>query len=139
MAKGQGIGGGRPTKYKEEYCDITQYLEHCKLEPELPTICGYAVYVGVCEDTLYKWGEKHSKFSGTLREILVIEKRQLINRGLDSSYNSTIAKLLLSANHGMAEKTETKHGLTEATATLMGLIDGSSKGVLPAPEEAKDG
>ena len=39
---------------------------------------------------------------------------------------------------GQADKIETKHGITAATATLMGLIDGSSKGVLPAAEEAKD-
>ena len=55
--------------------------------------------------------------------------------GKDSAMLIFLGKNVL----GQADKIETKHGLTEATATLMGLIDGSSKGVLPAPEEAKDG
>jgi curved DNA-binding protein CbpA len=42
-----------------------------------------------------------------LKKILDEQKQRLLNKGASGEYNSTIAKLILSANHGMAEKKET--------------------------------
>jgi len=95
---------GRPSGYRKEYCDLSGYLDQCKDKEELPTKCGYACFIGVCEDTLTSWGSKYPDFLGSLRELINIEKRNLLNKGLAGTYNSTIAKLVLSANHGMKER-----------------------------------
>ncbi len=124
----------RPTKYKAEYATdeyLDKYIDDCLKNKWLVSLCGLAVYIGVCEDTLQEWRKVHSAFSVSLSRLKQVSKEMLFNKGLDSTYNSTIAKLILSSNHGMAEKTETEHTLSEATVSLLGLIDGKSKGKLP--------
>jgi len=98
--------GGRPTKYKPEYCDLTKYLKSSKVKGELPSICGYAVYLGVSEKTLENWGKTKEEFFRSLRKLLTISKQTLMNKGLKGTYNSTIAKLILSSDHGMRERTD---------------------------------
>lgn len=98
--------GGRPTKYKAEYCDLTPYLRHCKAKGDLPSICGYAVYLKVAEQTVDNWGKKNGEFLGSLKVLLTISKQTLMNKGLKGKYNSTIAKLILSSDHGMKERTD---------------------------------
>lgn len=119
---------GRPTKYKEEYIDkVDEYLElHQDKELEkvglksekgyekidyvlrvnLPTIEGFARFIGVNKTTLYEWDKKYQDFSNSLDKIRIEQQTRLINEGLAGNYNPTIAKLILSSNHGMKEKTE---------------------------------
>jgi hypothetical protein len=100
------MAGGRPSKYKEEYNTIEYlqgFFDQCKERKELVSLCGLAVYIGVCEDTLYEWKDKHSEFSESLKKIKQMSKNQLCNKGLDGTYNSKIAALILSANHGLRE------------------------------------
>ena len=127
-----------PTKYKIEYGTnefIDKFVSYCTDNKLLVSLCGLAVYVGVCEDTLQEWGKVHPKFSVSMAKINQISKQMLLNKGLISEYSPNMARFVLSANHNMAEKTETKHGVTEQAATLLGLIDGSSKGKLPSKGE----
>ncbi|GAI03151.1 unnamed protein product [marine sediment metagenome] len=129
---------GRPTKYKPEYSTedfLDGYIKACLRKKMLVSLCGLACYVNVCEDTLQEWGKVHPKFSVSMAKINQISKNMLLNKGLISEYSPNMARFVLSANHGMAERTETKHDITEATATLLGLIDGSSKGKLPTDKE----
>jgi hypothetical protein len=63
MAGRQGQGGGRPTKYKPEYCEQARKL--CLL--------GYtdkqlADFFEVNEDTINEWKKVHPKFSESLRK-----------------------------------------------------------------------
>jgi len=120
---------GRPTKYSKEMCDkVVVYLEERKddwklktfeyidskgkkdkkvdiiFEVNLPTIEGFALFLGVNKTTLYEWGKKHKEFSNSLEEIKTIQQEKLINHGLSGKYNPTIAKLILSSNHNMVEK-----------------------------------
>lgn len=98
---------GRPTKYKDEYATtefLAGFLKHCKHTGELVSLCGLACYCEVCEDTIQEWQKVHPEFSVSLSKIKQLSKQMLINKGLDSTYNSTIAKLILSSNHGMVEK-----------------------------------
>ena len=97
---------GRPTKYKPEFCNLTKYLAHCKAKGDLPSKCGYAVYLGVAEQTVENWGGKNKEFLGSLGILLTLSKQTLINKGLKGKYNSTIAKLILSSDHGMKERTD---------------------------------
>jgi len=101
--------GGRPTKYKSEYATrefIVDFKAWCKQTETLVSLCGYACYLEVCEDTLYEWAKIHPKFSESLAKLKQLSKQELINRGLTSQYSPNMAKFVLSANHGMAEKTE---------------------------------
>ena len=118
---------GRPTDYKEEYIlKVDEYLEQNtdeevqvvkqssekyemfdnKLKVKLPTIEGFARYIGVNKTTLYEWEQVQPEFSNALDKIRQEQQERLINSGLSGDYNSTIAKLILSSNHGMREKSD---------------------------------
>ena len=120
---------GRPTDFKEEYCQkADEYLElnqdedvqvvkqastekgyemyDTKLKVRLPTIEGFALFLGVNKTTLYEWEKRYPNFSNALEKIRTEQHNRLINSGLSSEYNSTIAKLILSSNHGYKEKSD---------------------------------
>lgn len=111
---------GRPSEYQEQYNELVdQYLQDCKdsyednkRTVELPTVGGFALMVGVNKQTLYNWADKHPEFLDSLNKIVEEQQKRLINQGLAGNYNPTIAKLILSSNHGMSEKTETKTDIT---------------------------
>jgi len=106
---------GRPTGYKKEYCaKVSEYLtankdsysKKGKLTVSLPTVDGFAVYIGVSRRVVYKWKDEHEEFMHSLDELLTEQKKRLLDSGLSGAYNSTIAKLVLSSNHGMREKSD---------------------------------
>lgn len=122
---------GRPAEYKEEYiAKVDEYLEEHqdeevqvvkqssekyemfdnKLKVRLPTIEGFARYIDVNKTTLYEWESKHEEFSNALDKIRIEQKERLLNSGLSGDYNSTIAKLILSSNHGMSDKQDITSG-----------------------------
>ena len=72
----------------------------------LPTVEGLAEFLGVARSTVFKWAEEYEEFSDSLEKLNEIQKRKLIKGALGGHYNSTIAKLILSANHNMVEKKE---------------------------------
>lgn len=113
--------GGRPTKYKEEYCSreyIQGYLDECEDKEELISICGFSCYIGSTEETLQNWGRKYPQFLRSLGIIKQKSKQMLCNKGLKGDYNSTIAKLMLSANHGLREGTDVTSGGESITIKL---------------------
>lgn len=122
---------GRPTKYKEDETNqiALGYIDSCgenhivldrvvikdgkvneeqyvKKEIKLPTFEGLAMTLNVNRDTLYEWSENYPMFSDTLDKLRGKQAEMLIQNGLSGDYNSTIAKLILSANHGINERTE---------------------------------
>ncbi len=121
--------GGRPTSYSEEMLKKTwEYISDCeddevqqtigmsakgtelfknKVIVNIPTVEGLALYLGVNKTTLYEWESKHEEFSNALGKLKAKQAKQLINKGLSGDYNPTIAKLILSSNHGYKEKSET--------------------------------
>lgn len=117
-----------------------EYLQQCKAgnEPTLiptessyivihnanpPSVHGYAEWltdndhVNVHEDTLRVWGQAHQEFAFCLHRIERIQKEFLFNKGLAGRYNSTIAKLGLSSNHGMVERTA-----VDSTHKFIGIV-----------------
>lgn len=110
------MAGGRPSEYKETHADLVDdYLEERKdyydtetktYKVKIPTIEGFAQFIGVNKTTLYEWEKEHPQFSNALEKIRTEQQQRLLDNGLSGTYNSTIAKLVLSANHGMREKTD---------------------------------
>ena len=115
---------GRPSEYKEEYIPmVTKYIKETKdkvtkgkLKVSLPTIEGFSIYLDVSKKTLYNWGGEHKEFLHALGEIEREQKKRLLDMGLSGDYNSTIAKLILSVNHGMSEKSEVDHNVKSVGA-----------------------
>ena len=111
---------GRPTKYLPELCEkADEYLllnqdeeveipnsKGTRTKVKLPTVEGFALFLGVNKDTLYEWNKLYPDFSDSLSKIVIEQKKRLLNKGLEGTYNSTIAKLVLSSNHGMREGTD---------------------------------
>lgn len=115
MARPPREGEGRPTEYRPEYVVmVDHYLaehedtvtEQGKLKVRLPTTDGFARYLGVARSSLYLWEKSHPEFSDSLDKIRNEQQERLLNMGLSGEYNPTIAKLVLSANHGMREKSD---------------------------------
>jgi len=99
---------GRPSEYDPIFCEkVDDYLKTTgRLQTSLPTVEGFAVYLDISRDTLYEWAKKHKEFSDTLRSILTIQAKQLVDDGIygGKEVNASIVKLLLMANHGMRER-----------------------------------
>lgn len=119
---------GRPTKYSADILKKTaKYLAGCqdeyfdyhktqgaksdtyerKVKVKLPTVEGLALYLNVHRDTIQEWGRQHPPFSVALAELKAMQHERLIAGGLSGDYNPMITKLVLSANHGMKERTDT--------------------------------
>lgn len=57
------MAGGRPTKYKEEYCDLI--IEFMKDGSSKTQFCAE---VGICYDTLLDWQEANPEFSEAVKK-----------------------------------------------------------------------
>ncbi len=108
------IGRGRPSEYDPEYINsVDEYLAETvdktingRVKVNLPTIEDFARYIGVSKKSLYNWRDIHPDFLHALEKIENEQRKRLLNSGLAGEYNPTIAKLVLSANHGMREKSD---------------------------------
>jgi len=110
---------GRPSEYSTDILDkVVKYIESCvdeerevmnadklttKLDVNLPTIEGLAVYLGISRDTIYDWETKYSEFSDIIEILRAEQAKRLANKGLSGDYNPTIAKLMM-MKHGYREK-----------------------------------
>lgn len=109
-----GNKGGRPSEYDPAFIEkVDEYLEtrqdkmfRNRIQVSLPTLEGFAGFIHVKHGTLLDWEKKHIEFSEALDKIRTEQHRRLVDSGLAGTYNSTIAKLILSSNHGMKEQTE---------------------------------
>jgi hypothetical protein len=76
------------------------------IKVKLPTIEGLAIYLGVARKTLYSWEKEYPIFAAALDRVRAEQLQRLIDSGLSGDYNPVIAKLMLSHNHGMREKSD---------------------------------
>lgn len=110
---------GRPTKLNEELMLKAEgYLSTCEdevhhtdkgavsyVEVNLPSIVGFAKYLGIHKDTVYDWVKHNNSFSDLVKEVLAEQEIRLLNKGLGGLYTSKALGALLS-KHGYVEKTE---------------------------------
>lgn len=110
---------GRPTDYSPDVIKrLDEYLNTCGREQtELPTVEGFALFIGVDTDTINNWADKknddgelvHPEFFGAYKKLKDTQKNQLINDGLygGKEVNQAMAIFLLKVNHSMIETTHT--------------------------------
>jgi len=118
---------GRPIEYSAEVNKkAKKYLQDCideeydynktvgsasnsyekRVRVNLPSIEGLAVYLQVARSTIYLWEKDYQEFSDTLEEIRAKQAKVVMEKGLSGDYNPTIAKLILSNNHGYKERSD---------------------------------
>lgn len=112
--------GGRPTTFKEEYCEqmmemFLNWPTHREIEKEVassgrkivvretlvnypPTLNKFAIKVGVDRHTLKRWAENNPKFCATYDACKTIQEEWLSDRGTTGEYNPGFTKLML-VNH----------------------------------------
>lgn len=124
---------GRPTKYnKDAQIQAEEYLGDWMSHGDvIPSCTRLAVILQVAESTLYYWAkmEGNEDFSRTLEEIKTAQHLVLVNKGLDSTHNSVITKLMLS-KHGYAEKTEQKLSGAVAVGDIQEMTDEQLKAII---------
>ena len=98
-------GPGQPTKYTIDMPEMLRhYITKCPDEAQLPSKAGFACFVHVSEETIDRWGVKYPQFCVALGELKATQHVTLQNRGLNSTYNPTICKLLLMSVHKHCER-----------------------------------
>jgi hypothetical protein len=106
--------GGRPTKYTPEFLELAKdYLQNFNTDrynDTIPSIAGLAYVANVARQTLHDWYGQEGKeeFSDILDKLLALQEKLTLNGGLNGTYNSAMAKLLL-GKHGYSDKTENEH------------------------------
>lgn len=101
--------GGRPTKYKPEYCQaIIEYFKDPEVQP-LPLFEDYAIKLDVSKSTLYKWGEDHKEFSDSLKRCKEIQEARWVNGALQNKFNVPFAIFMGKNCFGWTDKAETTH------------------------------
>ena len=102
------------SKYKEEYCDlIVSWFSKMIEDGEIPTLEDFAVDVlDITPLTLDHWAEKFPLFKVAKEKALAKQRSLLVKGGLSEKLNPSFTKFVLSACHGMREKTETDSSIT---------------------------
>jgi hypothetical protein len=133
----------RPVEYTEEIgIKARKYLKACKDEytefhktradgsnsferivnVKIPTIEGLALAIGIARSTVYLWKDKYDEFSDIIEDLMASQGEKLLNNGLSGTYNSTIAKVLLT-KHGYREGVDsTTNGKDLPTPILGGIL-----------------
>lgn len=117
---------GRPTKYNPDVVKRTyEYINSCidvyynyqkgfgstdtferRVSAQFPTREGLALRLSIHTDTIVEWEKIHKTFSVALALLDQKQKEMIIRGSMNGDYNPMIAKLVLSANHGMKERSD---------------------------------
>jgi hypothetical protein len=108
---------GRPTDYSQEVVDQAwDYIESYKVKHghTVPSLVGLCKVLKRGKTTLYTWADDDTKeFRDIVDAINEAQELALMNGGLNSDFNSTITKLLL-----------TKHGYSDKQAVELDIPEG---------------
>lgn len=123
--------GGRPTEYKEEYCEmIIQYFsvepqqtvykktyyangqlkseEPVTLAEQIPTFQKFADSIGVHVDTLHEWKKTYKEFSESYARAKQLQEGIWLINGMSGLYNSQFAQFFGKNCLGYKDKSETE-------------------------------
>ena len=100
---------GRPTKYTSELLDncYTYIAKWRELGDMIPSHEALQLSIGISSTCMYDWARDPEKaeFSVILDKILLMQRQELINKGLSGDFNSNITKLVL-GKHGFHDRKE---------------------------------
>lgn len=112
---------GRPTKYREEYCQaIIDYFNIPAIN-ELgnantpPYFMNFCVSIGINTDTMYEWISKHVEFSEAYKIAQTYQRQLMIDNSLTGGYNASFAWRAMQNVHGWRDQQNLQVGLDEAT------------------------
>lgn len=115
---------GRPTKYTIDMPEMLRhYIAKCPDEADLPSKAGFARFIHVSEETIDRWGVAYPPFCVALGELKAAQHTDLMNRGLLSTYNPTICKLLLMSVHDHVERRDNTSKGESITPQLVNFAD----------------
>lgn len=86
---------------------IYKYIEKCDESKEYPNKAGFRKYLRIAHPNFLRNKIQFDTVVNAVKDLEDNGEDFLINAGLKNRINTVIAKLLLSANHGMSEKTNT--------------------------------
>lgn len=99
----------RPTDYTPELVEAAKtYLAWYRKEeaPEnVASVADLALSLRVSRSAIYVWAKEHPEFMDILEEVLALQEHKLLKNGLNSVWNPTITKLMLS-KHGYRESSD---------------------------------
>ncbi len=156
----QRRGPGQPPKYETpEQLDIKieEYFVDCKelkehrfvdrghnlvtaMMPKTPTITGLALFLGFADtQSLMDNAKRDNSFSVIITRAKVRCGEELNQKALNREVEARIARLNLSANHGMHEKQALEHSGKDGSPIQVNLLTFVKKGPEPAEvvEKAK--
>jgi len=100
---------GRPTKYTPELLEKAEHYlnNYGEYGDVMPMLCGLAIAIGVCKDTVQAWSKDEDKaaFSVLVKGVMNSQESVLFNEALKGEFNASIAKLALT-KHGYTDKVE---------------------------------
>lgn len=98
--------GGRPTKYKPQYCE--EMLEMARTGRG-PT--AFAAQIGVARSSLYEWAKDNKAFSDALERSKQLVEEYLVEMGMENmfskDFNTKIWEMFLKCQHGWRDKDKT--------------------------------
>lgn len=118
---------GRPSTYKEEYCDMIIdffYIEHTKqvqkfdkdgnsyiveVANSLPTFERFAVSIDVHRETLRNWCNEYPDFFAAYKKAQDLQKDMLIDLAIRGLYNPTFSIFTAKNITDMKDKVETEN------------------------------
>lgn len=111
--------GGRPTKYKPEYCDaIIEFFDRERerrrelngkeevVGAHLPQFADFAHSIGVDYDTLLNWRDKYPDFFGAYKKAKKLQESVLVQNTLQGHYNPAFAIFWSKNCMGWSDKRE---------------------------------
>lgn len=112
-------------KAQEYIVSAHDYIgEDGKWHVNLPKAAGLALHLGVNRSTLYEWAKVHPEFSNILERINATQEDRVINKAIEGTYNSNIAKLLL-GKHGYKESFDHTSDGEKITSINVSVVHGT--------------
>jgi hypothetical protein len=133
---------GRPTDYTPELVERAWWYAAegwQEVGDRVPSVAGLACEIGVRRETCHVWAHDEDKeFSNILSVIAEKQERELVNKGLDGSFNPPITKMMLS-KHGYSDAVDNRHTSPDGSMTPKGLdVSGLSTDALAEIMAAAD-
>lgn len=119
--------GGRPTKYKPEYCQqIVDYfsnglnanIDGQKIVKDFPQFALFAHSIGVNGDTLVEWSKVYPEFSAAYKKSKELQEAFLLSSGLNGLYQQPAFIFAMKNIFKWTDRQEIKHEIIDLAAEL---------------------